>query len=127
MFKTFVINVPSSFSFVWRLVAPMLDPNVREKVKIYKANEFKTPLLELVDADQLPERFGGTMKISDEQPMYLSLPIEKQLRADALGIPRGAERGTQEEKGGEGEGAAAAHVTAPGRAALLRADSEREW
>ena len=41
MYKTFVINVPSSFSFVWRLVAPMLDPNVREKVKIYKANEFK--------------------------------------------------------------------------------------
>ena len=71
----------------------MLDPNVREKVKIYKANEFKAPLLELVDADQLPERFGGTMQVSDEQPMYLSLPIEKILRADALGIPRGAEEG----------------------------------
>mmetsp|Transcript_61537 Transcript_61537/g.169102 ORF Transcript_61537/g.169102 Transcript_61537/m.169102 type:complete len:694 (-) Transcript_61537:218-2299(-) len=117
MYKTFVINVPSSFSFVWRLVAPMLDPNVREKVKIYKANEFKAPLLELVDADQLPERFGGTMKVSDEQPMYLSMPIEKQLRADALGMAAegglrgGAEgtsrggtlsRGVQEEKGGGG-------------------------
>ena len=57
------------------------------------------------------------MKVSDEQPMYLSMPIEKQLRADALGMAAesglrgGAEgtsrggtlsRGVQEEKGGGG-------------------------
>mmetsp|Transcript_15415 Transcript_15415/g.27229 ORF Transcript_15415/g.27229 Transcript_15415/m.27229 type:complete len:549 (-) Transcript_15415:141-1787(-) len=124
MFKTFVINVPSSFSFVWKLVAPMLDPNVREKVSIYKANEFQAPLLELVDADQLPERYGGTMVVPDDKPMYLSLPVEKQLRQDALGhkpSPK-ADGGMEEEKSGGGGGLASA-----AKAALQREDSGREW
>ena len=46
------------------------------------------------------------MKAPEEQPMYLSMPIEEQLRADALGMAAGGSTGSGPGSGVGGGGGA---------------------
>jgi len=58
---TFVINAPTIFSYVWKIVKPWLDPFTASKVRIHSDVPTKD-LLECIDADQLPSIYGGTCK-----------------------------------------------------------------
>ena len=86
MYKTFLVNVPAHFSFVWRLVEPLLEPEVRSKIFLYRGDTYREALLELVDPVQLPEKYGGSIGASfSERPggdldqPWLLYSLEKEL------------------------------------------------
>jgi hypothetical protein len=60
---TFVVNAPSIFSYIWKVIRPWLDPFTANKVRIHSDVPTKD-ILELIDKDQLPEQYGGTCKCS---------------------------------------------------------------
>jgi hypothetical protein len=61
--KIFIINSPSYFTGIWAVIKGWLDENTRQKIFILGTlPKFKDKLLEVVDADQLPEKYGGTNK-----------------------------------------------------------------
>ena len=53
-----VINAPYGFSSIWSVVKPWLSKETQEKVHIF-GSDYAPFLLELVDADVLPQAFGG--------------------------------------------------------------------
>ncbi|KAJ3197532.1 hypothetical protein HK101_002835 [Irineochytrium annulatum] len=59
--KMFVINAPMLFSGVYSVCKPMLDEVTVNKIYIMGSN-YKSQLLEFIDADCLPEYMGGTCK-----------------------------------------------------------------
>jgi len=72
MQKVFVVNAPYIFPMLWKIAKGMIDPETREKIEILSAGEMQERLLEFVDADQLPEKFGGTCTCKDnpKNPPY---------------------------------------------------------
>jgi hypothetical protein len=58
MGKFFIINAPLLFSSVWSLVKPMLDEVTAAKIVIL-GPKYQKVLLEHIDADSLPSKFGG--------------------------------------------------------------------
>jgi len=59
MIKTYFINVPMMFSLVWNIVKWWIDDKTKAKIGLY-GSSYKKHLLVDIDADQLPERLGGT-------------------------------------------------------------------
>jgi hypothetical protein len=59
MGKIAVINAPSSFTLIWSIVKPWLSKETAAKVDILGSN-YRTVLLSLVDAENLPKSLGGT-------------------------------------------------------------------
>jgi len=58
MGQTFIVNAPFFFSGVWAIVKGFIDEKTRKKISIYSGSSVKD-LLELVDADNLPDFLGG--------------------------------------------------------------------
>lgn len=56
--KMFIVNAPFFFNMLWRIVSPMLHENTRRKISILGTD--KKELLEYIDANHLPEAYGGT-------------------------------------------------------------------
>jgi len=71
MGATYMINPPTIFSMIWKIIKPWLDPITVEKIKVLKSN-YQEVLLDNIDADQLPEEYGGTCKCGDHGcvPIY---------------------------------------------------------
>ena len=72
---------------------PFLDERTANKIKIYSNNEIeesKNALLNVIDADQLPACYGGTMTDPDGNPncvtkvRVVSLIIQFQILIDSL-------------------------------------------
>jgi hypothetical protein len=59
MGKMIIIRAPMIFWGFWKIISPLLDSVTKEKIVIL-GNNFEEALLELIDADQLPEEYGGT-------------------------------------------------------------------
>jgi hypothetical protein len=59
----FLINAPWIFSSVWAIIKLWLDPVTKTKIEVLGGN-YKHRLLEFIDADSLPEEYGGTCKCS---------------------------------------------------------------
>jgi hypothetical protein len=73
----FLVNVPSWFSFIWRIVKPMVhevhprlfaspdrltEPqNTQKKVKILSKREVLAGLSEHIDVNQIPVYYGGKL------------------------------------------------------------------
>ena len=57
----FVINAPSWFSMLWKMIKPMIHPNTQKKIKILSKSEVLTGLLEFIDISQIPIYYGGQM------------------------------------------------------------------
>ncbi|KAI0051148.1 CRAL/TRIO domain-containing protein [Auriscalpium vulgare] len=53
-----VINAPSSFTAIWSIIKPWLSAQTVAKISIY-GQDYKHALLDLVDAENLPESLGG--------------------------------------------------------------------
>ena len=54
----FIVNSPLLFTGVWAIIKGFLDEKTRNKIKIYRGN-YQKDLLEMVDAENLPEFLGG--------------------------------------------------------------------
>ncbi|XP_046460982.1 SEC14-like protein 2 isoform X2 [Daphnia pulex] len=65
--KTIIINAPKLFTLVFAMVKPFLNPVTLEKISVlgFDRKEWSAALLKEMDANQLPVRYGGTMKESD--------------------------------------------------------------
>ena len=75
VWRTIIINAPSIFGVIWSIASPLLDPNVREKITVLRA-DYRDELRRLVDPANLPTEFGG----DDETPVGDG-PEERQLFA----------------------------------------------
>jgi len=60
-----VINAPYSFAVMWNVVRSWLAKETQEKIHIL-SSDYESALLELVDAENLPESLGGTCKCEDK-------------------------------------------------------------
>ena len=58
--KIFIINTPSAFPYVWRVVKPFLDPAVAAKIFILSSkNEWQPVFLDQIGEENLPINYGG--------------------------------------------------------------------
>lgn len=58
MGNMYVVNAPFVFSACWSVVKGFLDERTTQKIKII-GGSFQKPLLEMVDAANLPKFLGG--------------------------------------------------------------------
>jgi len=59
--KYVVVNAPSWFAAVWRVVEPMLHPDTRGRIAIYRPGKpSRDGLLDLIEPHHVPECYGGT-------------------------------------------------------------------
>ncbi|KAG2182047.1 hypothetical protein INT43_006973 [Umbelopsis isabellina] len=61
MNKLFIVNAPSAFVYVWKMVKGWLDPGTIEKIQIF-GKDYKEALLDHIPAENLPEFLGGECK-----------------------------------------------------------------
>lgn len=59
MGQTFIVNAPFLFAGVWAIVKSFIDEKTRKKIQI-KGGSYQKDLLEIVDAENLPDFLGGT-------------------------------------------------------------------
>lgn len=57
----FVVNAPMWFSFIWKLIKPLVHENTQKKVKILSKHEVLKGLQEHIDISQIPEYYGGQL------------------------------------------------------------------
>lgn len=64
-----VINVPSYFALIWRVVKKFADRKTLDKVKILRGkDEILDGLLEFIDIDNIPPEYGGNSMPLGEAP-----------------------------------------------------------
>ena len=62
--KMYFINVPSFFSVGFAMIKPFLDERTVKKIEIYSSpSEWIPKLIEHIGEDNLPEEYGGKLKI----------------------------------------------------------------
>ncbi len=73
--KLFIINTPSAFPYVWRIVRGFLDPAVAGKVELLSARDNWLPVLqETIGIDNLPENYGGHLApLTTDRHPYLEV------------------------------------------------------
>ncbi|KAF1319624.1 Phosphoinositol transporter, partial [Globisporangium splendens] len=59
-FKIFFVNVPSWFGMAWKGIKPLLSEATRAKTNIVSESDTPSTLMEFIDAENLPEEYGGT-------------------------------------------------------------------
>lgn len=60
--RIYIINVPSAFPMVWRMVKPWLDPIVVSKIFIFaSAKEYEPALFDFIGKENLPSNYGGEL------------------------------------------------------------------
>lgn len=64
--KMFLVNVPYVFSFIWKMVQPLINENTRRKITILSSDY--TQIQNTIDSDQLPARYGGTSPPLGDSP-----------------------------------------------------------
>ncbi|GAB4815034.1 hypothetical protein N2152v2_002080 [Parachlorella kessleri] len=75
--RCFLVNAPTWWAVVWRMVSPMIAKKTREQMFLFGKTDqeaMRKAILEEVAPDQLPEQYGGTCKT----PLYESR-YERQL------------------------------------------------
>ncbi|KAJ4716560.1 Phosphatidylinositol/phosphatidylcholine transfer protein [Melia azedarach] len=63
--RMFIINAGSGFRLLWNTVKSFLDPKTTAKIHVL-GNKYQSKLLEIVDANELPEFLGGTCTCADK-------------------------------------------------------------
>ncbi|KAL9241657.1 hypothetical protein vseg_015744 [Gypsophila vaccaria] len=62
--RMFIINAGSGFRLLWNTVKSFLDPKTTAKITVL-GNKYQSKLLEIIDASELPDFFGGTCTCAD--------------------------------------------------------------
>ncbi|KAF8272637.1 CRAL-TRIO domain-containing protein [Lactarius quietus] len=81
-----VVNAPSFFPTVWNWIKAWFDEGTRNKVHVLGADPGPV-LLRLMDADSLPQVYGGTLPFTFEDEPVLDTPARELLGSDE--IPHG--------------------------------------
>jgi len=63
--RMFIINAGSGFRLLWNTVKTFLDPKTTSKIHVL-GNKYQSKLLEVIDASELPEFFGGSCTCADK-------------------------------------------------------------
>ncbi|XP_074308918.1 phosphatidylinositol/phosphatidylcholine transfer protein SFH12-like isoform X2 [Silene latifolia] len=63
--RMFIINAGSGFRLLWNTVKSFLDPKTTAKITVL-GNKYQSKLLEIIDASELPDFFGGTCTCADK-------------------------------------------------------------
>lgn len=63
--RMFIINAGSGFRLLWNTVKSFLDPKTTAKINVL-SNKYQSKLLEIIDASELPDFFGGTCTCADK-------------------------------------------------------------
>ncbi|XP_039064308.1 phosphatidylinositol/phosphatidylcholine transfer protein SFH3-like isoform X2 [Hibiscus syriacus] len=63
--RLYIINAGSGFKLLWSSIKSFLDPKTTTKINVL-GNKYQSKLLEVIDASELPEFFGGTCNCSDK-------------------------------------------------------------
>ena len=72
--KLIVINAPSVLSVAWKFISSLLNEVQRAKIKIFSAQKDWLPvLLEFIDEDQIPQKYGGTAHNLTAEETFSSL------------------------------------------------------
>ncbi|CAA2948244.1 phosphatidylinositol transfer protein 3-like [Olea europaea var. sylvestris] len=61
--KVFVIHAPYIFMTVWKILYPFIDQNTKKKIVFVGNKQLRSTLLEDIDESQLPEIYGGKLKL----------------------------------------------------------------
>jgi hypothetical protein len=91
MRKVTIVNLPWAFAAVWKLVAPLLPEQTRQKVAIY-GSDFLPALLDDIDEADLPAFLGGKKDDAElNVPRAAPIPAElgPKLAAAAATLPYG--------------------------------------
>lgn len=75
----FVVNAPSWFSWVWRMMKPLVHENTQKKVKILAKKDILAGLMEHIEIDQIPCYYGGGMNFGSEDSCRFKGPDEVAL------------------------------------------------
>jgi len=81
---TLVVNCPSFFATVWEWVKGWFDPGTQKKIYILGGNPGKT-IFSLIDPENVPECYGGTLKWAPGDPPALDDDAKRAIGA----MPRG--------------------------------------
>lgn len=63
--RMFIVNAGSGFRLLWNTVKSFLDPKTTAKIHVL-GNKYQSKLLEIIDANELPEFLGGTCTCADK-------------------------------------------------------------
>ncbi|MBA0726915.1 hypothetical protein Golax_002706, partial [Gossypium laxum] len=63
--RMFIINAGSGFKLLWSTIKSFLDPKTTAKIHVL-GNKYHSKLLEIIDASELPEFFGGSCNCADK-------------------------------------------------------------
>ncbi|XP_008813445.2 SEC14 cytosolic factor [Phoenix dactylifera] len=61
--KAFLIHVPYMFMKAWKMLLPFIDKNTKKKFVFVDDKNLKATLLEDIDESQLPEIYGGKLRL----------------------------------------------------------------
>ncbi|XP_076893610.1 CRAL-TRIO domain-containing protein YKL091C-like [Bidens hawaiensis] len=65
--KLFIVHVPYVFMTVWKMVYPFIDEKTKAKIVFVENKQLKSTLMKDIDEDQLPEIYGGNLKLAPIQ------------------------------------------------------------
>ncbi|KAI0292380.1 CRAL/TRIO domain-containing protein [Russula brevipes] len=82
-----IVNAPAFFPTVWNWIKAWFDEGTRNKVHVLGPDS-RESLLELIDADSLPQLYGGMLPFTFEDEPVLDGPARELLGSDK--IPRGS-------------------------------------
>ena len=83
-----IVNAPSWFSFLWKMIRPMVNERTQKKVKICKSGKETTDAIaEFVDIEKVPKCYGGQLTYGDDpDSCRWNSPEEKALREHVYAI-----------------------------------------
>ncbi|XP_051122263.1 uncharacterized protein LOC127245432 [Andrographis paniculata] len=61
--KFFIIHVPYIFMTAWKMIYPFIDKNTKKKIIFVEDKKLQLTLLQDIDESQLPDTFGGKLKL----------------------------------------------------------------
>jgi CRAL/TRIO domain len=62
--KAFIINAPSAFPMVWKLIKMWLDPIVAQKISILGGpNDWRPKVFDFIGEENMPSTYGGKLPL----------------------------------------------------------------